>query len=181
MLKDYQIERRDNQVRVKIGSERTAFAAWSSQAVAKDLTPVPPLRNAERGNGGEVLRHRLAGPRGERGALRADLHAHLVVAPLDLVVFQHVEVDDDPHHAGPELRVADVLDAAAVLPVVQHRRRRQPRALQVDHEPGGIGQREVLHVDRALQVDHDLHAAGRRQDADGPDFAVTPPSAPSAT
>src|SRR6184192_4237147 len=30
-LKDYQIERRDAQVRVKIGTERTAFAAWSSR------------------------------------------------------------------------------------------------------------------------------------------------------
>jgi len=33
-LKDYQVERRDGQVRVKIGSERTAFEAWSSQNVA---------------------------------------------------------------------------------------------------------------------------------------------------
>ena len=56
VLKDYQIERRDDQVRVKIGSERTAFAAWSSQAVAKDLTPVPPLRIAERRSGGEATR-----------------------------------------------------------------------------------------------------------------------------
>jgi len=56
VLKDYQIERRDDQVRVKIGSERTAFAAWSRQAVAKDLPPVPPLRVAERGSGGEATR-----------------------------------------------------------------------------------------------------------------------------
>src|SRR3989440_3678433 len=34
VLKDYQIERRPGQVRVKIGTERTAFAAWSSQDVA---------------------------------------------------------------------------------------------------------------------------------------------------
>ncbi len=32
VLKDYQVERRAGQVRVKIGTERTAFAAWSSQA-----------------------------------------------------------------------------------------------------------------------------------------------------
>jgi type IV pilus assembly protein PilQ len=38
-LKDYQIERRDGQVRVKIGSERTAFEAWSS----RDVTPAGPL------------------------------------------------------------------------------------------------------------------------------------------
>ena len=35
VLKDYQVERRAGQVRVKIGTERTAFAAWSSQ----DFTP----------------------------------------------------------------------------------------------------------------------------------------------
>src|SRR5256885_13678757 len=33
-LKDYQIERRDGQGRVKISSERTAFEAWSSPSVA---------------------------------------------------------------------------------------------------------------------------------------------------
>jgi len=38
-LKDYQIERREGQVRVKIGSERTAFEAWSS----RDVTPAGPL------------------------------------------------------------------------------------------------------------------------------------------
>jgi len=32
VLKDYQIERRAGQVRAKIGTERTAFAAWSSQS-----------------------------------------------------------------------------------------------------------------------------------------------------
>src|SRR5439155_8788857 len=33
-LKDYQIERRDAQVRVKIGSERTGFEAWSSESAS---------------------------------------------------------------------------------------------------------------------------------------------------
>src|SRR3989440_7563689 len=42
VLKDYQIERRDGQVRVKIGSERTAFEAWSSTAVARAAAAVPP-------------------------------------------------------------------------------------------------------------------------------------------
>ena len=41
VLKDYQIERGDGQVRVKIGTERTAFAAWSSQ-VAASVPPVTP-------------------------------------------------------------------------------------------------------------------------------------------
>ncbi|HVH08797.1 MAG TPA: AMIN domain-containing protein [Gemmatimonadales bacterium] len=42
LLKDYQIERRAGQVRVKIGTERTAFAAWSSAAAAH----VPPVADA---------------------------------------------------------------------------------------------------------------------------------------
>ncbi len=42
VLKDYQIERGDGQVRVKIGTERTAFAAWSSQVAAS----VPPVASA---------------------------------------------------------------------------------------------------------------------------------------
>src|SRR5438132_11440634 len=42
VLKDYQIERRDGQVRVKIGTERTAFGAWSSQEAAS----VPPVTAA---------------------------------------------------------------------------------------------------------------------------------------
>src|SRR5213593_3244356 len=48
VLKDYQVERRDGQVRVKIGADRTAFAGWSSLDAA-----APPLRVAERGPGSE--------------------------------------------------------------------------------------------------------------------------------
>ncbi len=54
VLKDYQIERRVGQVRAKIGTERTAFAAWSSQSVARAVAPAPALRMAERRSGGEV-------------------------------------------------------------------------------------------------------------------------------
>jgi type IV pilus assembly protein PilQ len=53
-LKDYQIERGAGQVRVRIGTERTAFAAWSSSTVAMPAPAVPPRRVAERGSGGEV-------------------------------------------------------------------------------------------------------------------------------
>src|SRR5256886_806004 len=42
VLKDYQIERRDGQVRVKIGTDRTAFGAWSSLMVATLPPPPPP-------------------------------------------------------------------------------------------------------------------------------------------
>jgi type IV pilus assembly protein PilQ len=49
-LKDYQVERVAGQVRVRIGTERTAFAAWSSNTVAM----APPRRAAERGSGGEA-------------------------------------------------------------------------------------------------------------------------------
>ncbi len=43
-LKDYQVERAAGQVRVRIGSDRTAFAAWSSSRV----TPTPPVTVASR-------------------------------------------------------------------------------------------------------------------------------------
>jgi len=63
-LKDYQVERRDGQVRVKIGSERTAFEAWSSQsaagtAAAPLVTPVAlvaPRPAARSGGGGQAAR-----------------------------------------------------------------------------------------------------------------------------
>ena len=51
VLKDYQIERATGQVRVRIGTERTGFVAWSSSSVAA----VPPRREAERGSGGKVM------------------------------------------------------------------------------------------------------------------------------
>ncbi len=54
-LKDYQVERGAGQVRVRIGTERTAFAAWSSSTVAPaPVAVVPPRRDAERGSGGEA-------------------------------------------------------------------------------------------------------------------------------
>jgi len=43
-LKDYQVERAAGQVRVRIGSERTVFAAWSSSTV----TPAVPVAVASR-------------------------------------------------------------------------------------------------------------------------------------
>jgi len=63
-LKDYQVERRDGQVRVKIGSERTAFEAWSSQsaagtAAAPLVTPVALVAQrpaARSGGGGQAAR-----------------------------------------------------------------------------------------------------------------------------
>jgi len=44
VLKDYQVERAAGQVRVRIGTERTAFAAWSSSTVA----PVPVVTTTAR-------------------------------------------------------------------------------------------------------------------------------------
>jgi type IV pilus assembly protein PilQ len=61
VLKDYQVERAAGQVRVRIGSERTAFAAWSSATVA-DVASVLPRREAERGSGGEVSPPVTGGP-----------------------------------------------------------------------------------------------------------------------
>ncbi|HET8713247.1 MAG TPA: AMIN domain-containing protein [Gemmatimonadales bacterium] len=45
-LKDYQVERVGGQVRVRIGTERTAFAAWSSSSVST-VAAVAPRRVAE--------------------------------------------------------------------------------------------------------------------------------------
>src|SRR6266571_2064315 len=47
-LKDYQVDRAAGQVRVRIGSDRTAFAAWSSNTVAVAPAPAPaaPRREA---------------------------------------------------------------------------------------------------------------------------------------
>jgi type IV pilus assembly protein PilQ len=52
-LKDYQVERAAGQVRVRIGSERTSFAAWSSGSVPA-VTPAPVAATpAPRATGGE--------------------------------------------------------------------------------------------------------------------------------
>ena len=47
-LKDYQVERAAGQVRVRIGTERTAFAAWSSNSVSPTPGREAPRRVAER-------------------------------------------------------------------------------------------------------------------------------------
>src|SRR5438309_2721933 len=41
LLKDYQIKRSDKQVRVEIGADRTAFAAWSSRGAARSVAAAP--------------------------------------------------------------------------------------------------------------------------------------------
>jgi type IV pilus assembly protein PilQ len=41
MLKDYQIQRVDGQVRVSLGTERTAFAPWTSQGTVAASPPAP--------------------------------------------------------------------------------------------------------------------------------------------
>ena len=46
-LKDYQVERAAGQVRVRIGSERTSFAAWSSRTVTP-AAPAAPVAVASR-------------------------------------------------------------------------------------------------------------------------------------
>jgi type IV pilus assembly protein PilQ len=73
VLKDYQIERRDGQVRVKIGADRTAFAAWSSQTVATLAPPVVPEIPAAApmpSRGGEAAR--VAPPRESRDPVSID-------------------------------------------------------------------------------------------------------------
>ena len=46
VLKDYQVERTGGEVRVRIGTERTGFAAWSSRRASPPNTPA--VRTAER-------------------------------------------------------------------------------------------------------------------------------------
>jgi type IV pilus assembly protein PilQ len=75
-LKDYQVERRDGQVRVKIGSERTAFEAWSSQsaAAAREALVLPaPAPTSSRG--GRAARVATPAQSGD-GVIDAYLAAH---------------------------------------------------------------------------------------------------------
>jgi type IV pilus assembly protein PilQ len=64
VLKDYQVERGAGQVRIRIGTERTAFAAWSSANAAAAL-PHPPSPSPQRGEGergGEAAAARVRTP-----------------------------------------------------------------------------------------------------------------------
>ncbi len=81
VLKDYQIERRGGQVRVRIGSERTAFQAWSSQAVASLAAPDPAPPAAlpaasPAGRGGAAARVATPVPSGAALTIDEYLAAH---------------------------------------------------------------------------------------------------------
>jgi len=135
----------------------------------------------EGGSGGETRAgDPPARPRRERGPLGADLDPHLCVAPLDLVVFQDVEVDHDADDARPELGIPEVPDAAAILTVVQGRRRHETRPHQVHDQTSGTPQREVLDFDGPLKIDDDRHFAGSREHADAADLTGAPAHAPSS-
>jgi type IV pilus assembly protein PilQ len=54
VLKDYRIERRDGQVRVRIVSERTGFASWSSRSAAS--APPPVAAEPVTSRGGQAAR-----------------------------------------------------------------------------------------------------------------------------
>jgi type IV pilus assembly protein PilQ len=60
VLKDYQVERVGGQVRVRIGTERTAFAAWSSGSAV--VASAAPRRVAEREPAREVAPAVTGGP-----------------------------------------------------------------------------------------------------------------------
>src|SRR2546430_6119969 len=76
--KDYQIERRDGQVRVKIGSERTAFEAWSSKSVASAVPAavVPPVAQRAASRGGQAARVATPAQSGDGSSVDAYLAAH---------------------------------------------------------------------------------------------------------
>jgi type IV pilus assembly protein PilQ len=75
VLKDYQVERRDGEVRVKIGSERTAFVAWSSQTVV-DAAPAAPAVPPAASRGGEAARVAAPVPSGEAATIDTYLATH---------------------------------------------------------------------------------------------------------
>jgi len=77
-LKDYQIERREGQVRVKIGSERTAFEAWSSQSAASAAAAaaVPPVAQRAASRGGQAARVATPAQSGDGLTIDAYLEAH---------------------------------------------------------------------------------------------------------
>jgi type IV pilus assembly protein PilQ len=74
VLKDYQIERGDSQVRVKIGSERTAFEAWSSQTVANAARAAAAAPGPSRG--GEAAKVVTPVPSGATASIDAYLAEH---------------------------------------------------------------------------------------------------------
>jgi type IV pilus assembly protein PilQ len=85
VLKDYQLERRDGEVRVKIGSERTEFVAWSSKDVTPAAPPVTPdlrpgsVTNPGRepgAHGGQAARVAPPVPSGETALIDDYLAAH---------------------------------------------------------------------------------------------------------
>ena len=80
VLKDYQVERREGQVRVKIGSERTAFAAWSSEAVASAApAPAPvhtPVVQPAATRGGQAAVVAAPAPSGDAPSIDAYIAAH---------------------------------------------------------------------------------------------------------
>src|SRR2546426_367102 len=94
---------------------------------------------------------------------------------LDLIILERVEIDDDAHDVRLELRVAHVADTAAILSVVQRDGRGEAGTLQIDHEPRGIREREVLDDRGALQVDDDLDLAAGRHHTHPSDFPVADP------
>ncbi len=78
-LKDYQIERREGQVRVKIGSERTAFEAWSSQSAASAAAAAavpPPVAQRAASRGGQAARVATPAQSGDGLTIDAYLEAH---------------------------------------------------------------------------------------------------------
>jgi len=84
-LKDYQIERRDGQVRVKISSERTAFEAWSSRDVpalsanpapASGMSTDPARKPGAPAHGGQAARVATPAQSGDGSSIDAYLEAH---------------------------------------------------------------------------------------------------------
>jgi type IV pilus assembly protein PilQ len=76
VLKDYQVERRDGEVRVKIGSERTGFDTWSSQAETAAAPAAAPPVTPVASRGGEAARVVAPAPSDEAMTVDEYLAAH---------------------------------------------------------------------------------------------------------
>src|SRR5438552_749618 len=140
-LKDYRVERAAGQVRVRIGTERTGFAAWSSNTVAPPAAvAAAPRRTVERTASSEAPAPPVTG-RPESAARARRLHGP----------------DHDPPGAY-QLREGDVIGPIGRLDPHKARRRRGglDEQLTRDHR----GQLAYRGSRRVREGPRPAHAAG---------------------
>ncbi len=92
--------------------------------------------------------------------------ANFTIAALHTIWVRRVEVDHDANYVLAELRVPNVGDTAAGYLVVAAVRHLERGSLQIDDDPGGRIEREVLHFDSGVYPDHHFSLPGRRDYTD---------------